>query len=207
MTPERRREYGALRGSEAGLLRPRFSTRRAAQGAAAVHHTAEDGRPVAAHVFSRWRRDGRHPRRTTCCNWTRTVFRWCRPIRGFRISACLFRKRRLSTHPGTGRGGQSAAHCASRSRRRKSSWRCSTSRVVKVVTYLSGDEIQPGDRVLYHGDAGVVEFIASAGDPETAWYVQQFGRGCMINADGWSRVFVSEPDEDLELVSRDGGLA
>jgi hypothetical protein len=71
------------------------------------------------------------------------------------------------------------------------------------VTYLSGDEIRSGDRVLYHGESGFVEFVAKAGDPETRWYVETFGGGCMIVAQGFGRVFVSQPDEDLELVGRD----
>jgi hypothetical protein len=72
-----------------------------------------------------------------------------------------------------------------------------------IVTYLSGDEIQPGDHVLYHGESGCVEFVAKAGDPETSWYVETFGGGCMIVAQSFGRIFVSEPDEDLELVGRD----
>jgi hypothetical protein len=75
------------------------------------------------------------------------------------------------------------------------------------LTYLSGEEIRRGDRVLYHGEPGVIEFIAEVGDPETAWYVENFGGGCMIIASGFGRVFVSEPDEDLELVARDNPQA
>jgi len=75
------------------------------------------------------------------------------------------------------------------------------------LTYLSGEEIRGGDRVLYHGEAGTVEFIAKAEDPETAWRVENFGGGCMIIASGFGRVFVSEPDEDLELVARDAPLS
>jgi hypothetical protein len=43
------------------------------------------------------------------------------------------------------------------------------------LTYASGEEIQSGDRILYHGEAGQVEFVAEPGDPETGWYVEQFG--------------------------------
>lgn len=70
------------------------------------------------------------------------------------------------------------------------------------LTYASGEEIQSGDRILYHGEAGEVEFVAKPGDPETGWYVEQFGGGCMILAPGFGRVFVSKTDEDLEFVSR-----
>ncbi|HYL37519.1 MAG TPA: hypothetical protein VEV17_16510 [Bryobacteraceae bacterium] len=71
------------------------------------------------------------------------------------------------------------------------------------LAYSSGEEIQPGDRILYHGESGQIEFIATPGDSETGWYVEQFGAGCMILARGFSRVFISQPDEDLELVARD----
>ena len=70
------------------------------------------------------------------------------------------------------------------------------------LAYSSGEEIRPGDSILYHGEPGEIEFIAQPGDPETGWYVEQFGAGCMILARGFGRVFISEPDEDLELVAR-----
>jgi len=68
-------------------------------------------------------------------------------------------------------------------------------------TYVSGEEIQSGDRVVYHGEPGQVEFVAKPGDPETGWYVEQFGGGCMILAPSFGRVFVSKADEDLEFVT------
>jgi hypothetical protein len=71
------------------------------------------------------------------------------------------------------------------------------------ATYSSGEEIQSGDQVLYHGEPGRVEFVAKLGDCETGWYVEQFGGGCMILAPSFGRVFVSKTDEDLEFVSRD----
>ena len=69
-------------------------------------------------------------------------------------------------------------------------------------TYSSGEEIQSGDRVLYHGEPSQVEFVASRGDPETGWYVEQFGGGFMILAPSFGRVFVHKADEDLEFVAR-----
>lgn len=71
-----------------------------------------------------------------------------------------------------------------------------------LLTYSSGEEIQTGDHIVYHGEAGTVEFVAQLEDPETSWYVEQYGGGCMILAPSFGRVFVSKPDEDLELVSR-----
>lgn len=72
------------------------------------------------------------------------------------------------------------------------------------LTYKSRNEIVQGDRILYHGEAGTVEFIASTEDPETAWYIEKFGRGCMIRVTGFGSVFLSDPenDEDLEFVGR-----
>jgi hypothetical protein len=42
-------------------------------------------------------------------------------------------------------------------------------------------------------------------DPDTAWYVEEFGGGCMILTPGFGRVFVSDPqnDEGLKFVSRE----
>jgi hypothetical protein len=57
------------------------------------------------------------------------------------------------------------------------------------LTYLSGEEIQSGDRIRYHGEPGHVEFVAERGDPETGWYVEQCGSGCMILAQSFGRVF------------------
>jgi len=70
--------------------------------------------------------------------------------------------------------------------------------------YSSGEEILPGDHVLYHGERGSIEFIATPGDPETEWYVRQCGVGCMILAPSFGRVFVTETgqDEDLQFLSR-----
>lgn len=72
------------------------------------------------------------------------------------------------------------------------------------LLYRSGEEIQAGDDVLYHFEPSRIEFVAKADDPDTAWYVEQYGGGCMILAPSFGRVFVSKPheDQDLEFVSR-----
>jgi len=72
------------------------------------------------------------------------------------------------------------------------------------LTYPSGEPVMKGDRIRYHGEPGQVEFIADAADPDTAWYVAEFGGGCMIAAEGFGSVFLDSTadDEDLELVSR-----
>lgn len=72
------------------------------------------------------------------------------------------------------------------------------------LKYGSGEEIQAGDRVLYASEPSQIEFVATAENSDTAWYVEQFGGGCMILAPSFGRVFVSDPqsDEDLEFVCR-----
>ena len=73
--------------------------------------------------------------------------------------------------------------------------------------YQSGAEVKKGDRVLYHGEPGEIEFVADPliDDPETEWYVKEFGGGVMVIAPKvFGRVFISriEQDEDLDFVSR-----
>jgi hypothetical protein len=75
------------------------------------------------------------------------------------------------------------------------------------LTYYSGERILGGDRVRYHGDPGVVEFVAEVEGCEsaTSWYVQQLGPGVMLNVpQTFGSVFVPEPElnEDLDFVSR-----
>lgn len=77
------------------------------------------------------------------------------------------------------------------------------------LTYMSGDEIRSGDRVLFHGNSGEIEFVADplVFDPATQWYVQEYGGGVMVlEPDTFGRTFLSEPetDDDLELVRRAG---
>lgn len=71
------------------------------------------------------------------------------------------------------------------------------------LTYVSGEEIRSGDRVLYHGEPAQVEFVANRGDAQSAWYLEQCGEGCMILAPSFGRVFAANDDEDLEFVARD----
>ena len=73
------------------------------------------------------------------------------------------------------------------------------------LAYLSGEPVMKGDRIRYHGEPGEVEFIADGTDPETGWYAQQFGVGCMITATRFGSVFTHPRTadwEDLEFVSR-----
>ena len=74
------------------------------------------------------------------------------------------------------------------------------------LKYQSGDEIRKGDRILFHGEPGHVEFVADPADedPETEWYIQEYGGGVGIIEDRLGRSFISntEDAEDLILVSR-----
>jgi len=74
--------------------------------------------------------------------------------------------------------------------------------------YKSGEEIKKGDRVLFHGEPGQIEFVVEelSGDPAMDWYVNEFGGGVMVREpQAFGLCFLSEPDgaEDLEFVSRE----
>jgi hypothetical protein len=74
-------------------------------------------------------------------------------------------------------------------------------------TYQSGEEIKKGDRVLFHGEPGEIEFVADVltGDPAMDWHIVESGGGVMvIEPKFFGRAFLSDPgdDEDLEFVSR-----
>jgi hypothetical protein len=76
-----------------------------------------------------------------------------------------------------------------------------------ALKYQSGEEIRKGDRVLFHGAPARVELVASElGDPETDWFVQEYGGGVMILERVSGRTFVAAdqlPDyEDLQFVGR-----
>jgi hypothetical protein len=79
-----------------------------------------------------------------------------------------------------------------------------------ILKYKSGDEIRKGDRVSFDGISSEIELVASdPGDPETDWYVQQFGGGVLIReleAKEFGRIFIRanslEETEDLEFVAR-----
>jgi hypothetical protein len=73
--------------------------------------------------------------------------------------------------------------------------------------YMTGEDVQKGDYVRFHGDPGRVEFVAESliGDPEIEWHVKEFGGGVMIlEPKVFGRAFLHETDtaEDLILVSR-----
>ncbi len=88
-----------------------------------------------------------------------------------------------------------------------------------TLNYRSGEEIQRGDRVRFHGNPAVVELVASdyplnpasgylsESDEELAWYAKEFGGGVLIFDPLVSgRTFIPVDEltdyEDLEFVSR-----
>jgi hypothetical protein len=74
-------------------------------------------------------------------------------------------------------------------------------------TYQSGEEVKKGDRVLFHGEPGEIEFVADGliADPAMDYYVEEHGGGVMvIEPKCFGRAFLTDThtDEDLVLVSR-----
>jgi hypothetical protein len=77
------------------------------------------------------------------------------------------------------------------------------------LTYRSGEDIHPGDRVTYDGHAGTIELVVDgAGNPETDWYFENCGAGVMVvEPTVFGRVYINAPhdQEDLEFVGRASG--
>jgi hypothetical protein len=72
------------------------------------------------------------------------------------------------------------------------------------LRYQSGDEVKKGDRILYAGERGTIDFVVSPDNPEHSWYVKQYGAGCMILVTPFGSLFLTHPqdDEDLDFVAR-----
>ncbi|MGA7855107.1 MAG: hypothetical protein WCA15_17420 [Candidatus Acidiferrales bacterium] len=75
------------------------------------------------------------------------------------------------------------------------------------IYYDSGEEILKGDRVLFHGAPGEIEFVVDGltGDPAMDWYVEEFGGGVMVLEPkyfGAAFLAASDGKEDLIFVSR-----
>lgn len=77
-----------------------------------------------------------------------------------------------------------------------------------ALRYLSGEEIQNGDRVRFHGQLARVEFVAAElNDPQNAWFVSEYGGGVMVNDSAVSGLTFIPVDQlknydDLEFVGR-----
>jgi hypothetical protein len=64
--------------------------------------------------------------------------------------------------------------------------------------------MRKGDRVLFHREPGQIEFVVSSlGNPETDWFMQEYGGGVMILERVSGRTFITadqiEECEDLEF--------
>jgi hypothetical protein len=73
--------------------------------------------------------------------------------------------------------------------------------------YRSGEEVRPGDKIVYGGSPGHVEFVVDTltGDPAMDWHFTLFPNGgFMIKTAAMGFVFLddAEEDEDLDFVSK-----
>jgi hypothetical protein len=76
-----------------------------------------------------------------------------------------------------------------------------------ILKYQTGEEIQKGDRVLFHREPGWIELVAAElGDPERDWYMQEYRGEVMIIEAVAGRTFILadqiDEREDLEFESR-----
>jgi hypothetical protein len=76
-----------------------------------------------------------------------------------------------------------------------------------ILKYQSGEAIRKGDRVLFHGEPGQIELVASEpSDSETGWNITEYRGGVMIVERVIGRTFIPadhiDECEDLEFVSR-----
>jgi hypothetical protein len=74
--------------------------------------------------------------------------------------------------------------------------------------YQSGEEIRPGDRILWAGSSGKVLFVLDLpgvppdwASPED-WLGKPDAEGFMLEVEGMGLVFEDESDEDLEFLTR-----
>jgi hypothetical protein len=79
----------------------------------------------------------------------------------------------------------------------------------KMFKYPSGEEIQAGDRILFHREPGEVQFVVTekTGAAAKDWHIEQHPEGgVMLRVKGFGNVFLGQPEttEDLEFVARTG---
>lgn len=75
------------------------------------------------------------------------------------------------------------------------------------MKYTSGEEIRKGDKVLFHGEPGEIEFVVDkiVGDPAMDWHMREQGPGVMVlEAKSFQRAYIRDTEnaEDLQFVSR-----
>jgi hypothetical protein len=78
---------------------------------------------------------------------------------------------------------------------------------MKNLRYLTGQEIQAGDRILLHGEPGEVEYVvvSRTGDVAIDWHLDEHPDGGIgIKNREFGNVFISAAslDDRLEFVSR-----
>ena len=66
--------------------------------------------------------------------------------------------------------------------------------------------------MLFHGEPGEIEFVADSlvNDPETEWFVQEYGGGVMVvEPKVFGRAFLSDTEstEDLTFIARSAGAS
>ena len=71
------------------------------------------------------------------------------------------------------------------------------------MKYQSGQGIRKGDKVLFHGQPGEIEFVVErlVGDPAIDWHMRQQGPGVMgLEPKHFGRAYIRETEnaEDLE---------
>lgn len=76
-----------------------------------------------------------------------------------------------------------------------------------TLRYHSGHEVKKGDRIRYHGEPAVVNFVVieRTGDPSVDWYMDEFPEGgCMLEASAFGHVFVPSTDlhDHAQFLSR-----
>jgi hypothetical protein len=77
------------------------------------------------------------------------------------------------------------------------------------IVYQTGEQVLTGDRIVYGGSPGHVEFVVEGptGDPGMDWHLTHSSNGgFMIETIAMGRVFLDADqvadDEDLDFVSR-----
>ena len=57
--------------------------------------------------------------------------------------------------------------------------------------------------MIFHGEPGEIEFVADplVNDPETEWYVQEYGGGAMVvEPKVFGRAFLSNTEDEQDLI-------
>ncbi|HEY1755914.1 MAG TPA: hypothetical protein VGG72_10995 [Bryobacteraceae bacterium] len=73
------------------------------------------------------------------------------------------------------------------------------------IFYQSGEQVRTGDKIVYGGSPGQVEYVVEVptGDPAMDWHLTHSPNGgIMIKTIEMGRVFLESEDPDLDLVSR-----